>query len=140
MANVGLIAVGTASLGLLGTYLYFSGRSLVERTLDGIIEFQKRLKGGYYRRLNPNGCCPSCGRKSGEISFNYVIQRVVHTCNICGAQWAELPRLPFHAWDFVGRDVKHVGDKKSDLDAIMERANATSLHKDKAEKAEEKAN
>jgi hypothetical protein len=136
MTHVGFIVCGALGGGFVSAYLWFNAARILERTLDTIILFQARVRGGYYRKIDPNERCPSCGAKDGEISFNPMIQRVVHTCNVDGAQWAEKTRIPVEKWDFVGRDVKHVGDKKSDLDAIMDRANAETLHR----KGEEKAN
>lgn len=129
MGHLWLVAFGALAALPAAAYLRLNGRPLAERALDRVIEFQKRLKGGYYRRIDPNAKCPSCGAKDGEIAFNPLLQKVVHTCHVDQAMWAENPRIRAEAWDFVGRDAKFADGKKSDLMEIMDRANAATLRK-----------
>jgi hypothetical protein len=77
--------------------------NFIERALDWIInQIRKR------RVIDPCAKCPGCGARKGSI--RYLRSRVVHCCDVCGAFWAELPRVVPHAWDFLARDEKAVED------------------------------
>jgi len=120
-----------------GLLLLWRGEAL----LDYIIEVQKRYKGGYYKKINPNEKCPSCGACEGLIFYNTKIQRVVHSCQVCHAPWTELPRIPVTAWDFVGRDLKLAGEQESDIEEVLHRANSfMKFGTDKSQKPDEVAN
>jgi hypothetical protein len=102
-----------------GTYLYFHA----EQLLDELIEFQKKVRGGFYRTANPNERCPACGAKNGTIFYTPETQRLMHTCNVCNASWPEKPRIPSHAWDLVGKTMQANQDQIADVREIFERAN-----------------
>jgi hypothetical protein len=112
-------AAAIFSVSAAGTYLWFRG----ERILDGLIEYQKRRRGGFYKTIKVNGWCNACGHRNGEISWNPEVERVMHTCNVCGASWPELPRVPAHAWDYLGKMIKERRDNAEDVKEVFARAN-----------------
>lgn len=125
-----IIAVGTTLL-VSGTYLYFRA----EKVLDGIIEVQKRYKAGYYGHAAFLSKCPACGSRRSDIVWNSERKRLIRGCRRCGAIKPEQPRVPASAWDFVGRDIELIGDRKEDIREQLARANAPIMPK-KDQKAE----
>jgi len=117
-----MLIIGTAVLlaGLVGVYLYLHGESL----LDWVISEQKKIKGGFYRKLKKNARCPACGAKDSEKVYNAEIQKVVYGCNECNAAWPMNPIVPVQAWDFLGRDLKLSGERANDVREAFAIANA----------------
>src|SRR5579863_8948949 len=104
-----LLVVGMALAG--GSYVYWRA----EQILDRIIEFQKRVRGGYYHKEKTNPRCPSCGHKNGEIFYNHEVQRLMHHCLVCQAVWPARTRIPVEAWDYYGKVMKEDQDRVVDV-------------------------
>ena|SRR5271157_1028586 len=126
------VAAAIFSVSAAGAYLWFRGG----RLLDGLIERQKRVRGGFYKRVKPNEWCPSCGAKKGQIVWNPELERVIHGCDVCGANWPEKPRVPAHAWDILGKQIKYNRENAEDVKETFARANAPIKLKDTPKKEE----
>ena len=79
--------------------------------------------------------CPACGSRRSDIVWNSERKRLIRGCRRCGAIKPEQPRVPASAWDFVGRDIELIGDRKEDIREQLARANAPIMPK-KDQKAE----
>jgi hypothetical protein len=121
---------------LVGSCGYFCRAYLAfrfERLLDRIIEFEKRVRGGWYRKANPNERCPSCGHRIGAIFYNPESQRLMHTCRICNAVWPQKARISPQAWDIVGNTMKANQDQIETVREAFERANTPIIPANKKE-------
>lgn|SRR5208282_3918591 len=129
-----LILTSSSVALLTATYLYFYGDGI----LDAIIEHQKKVKGGFYKKINRNEKCPNCGLEggflgrlfprwdlvcTGEITWNAQLERCIHGCKQCGATWPEKPRIPSNVWDLVGKMIKHDAEHAEDIKSVFEQAN-----------------
>lgn len=73
----------------------------LENLIDWLIQ-QVRKR----RTIDANAKCPGCGARQGSI--RYLRSRVIHCCDVCGAFWADFPRVRSDVWDFLARDEKAV--------------------------------
>src|SRR5271167_2994099 len=117
---IGLIVGGVVSVAGAGTWLYFHG----ERALDAIIDYQKKRRAGYFKKSKVNEACKACGWKKGDIVWNPELERLIHSCQVCGATWPETPRVPAHLWDILGKMIKFNRESAQDVKEVFERANA----------------
>jgi hypothetical protein len=116
---IGLIISGILTVGGAGTWVYFYG----DHALDRVLDFQKRMKAGYYRKSKVNERCKACGHKHGTIVWNSELERLMHECQVCGATWPELPRVPSHLWDILGKMIKFQNENAQDVKEAFARAN-----------------